>query len=344
MTDLNINLNVPALEKLVDYTASGVGAIAGPLLAPWRASREGEAKLTAVKADAEVRRIEAESGAQSLVIIADAQAKARQSFDTPIESERGMIEISRDNITQKIEFQERKRLANVRSVVTYSAEELHGRDVQNHDPDPDWTARFFDSVQDVSSEDMQKIWARILSGEVENPGRTSLRTLDTLRNMTKRDAEMFSDACSFVFREGEMYFILQRIPDEYDALRHTKLLHLQDCGLIFIGPTAYHTSDEATSKLVYQSLLLQISRNTKAHSRFEISISTLTTAGAELYRISEPQLRMDYLRVFAGILHSNKYQLSSAQIVNQHSDGRLEHRNEFTPIEPESQQVGGAAR
>ena len=145
-------------------------------------------------------------------------------------------------------------------------------------------------------------------------------------------------------KKGEVYFILRGIPDEYDALRHTKLLHLQDCGLAAIGPTSYKPSNEAISELVYQSLLLQISRNAKAHSGLEISVSTLTTAGVELYRLSEPQLRMDYLRSFAGILRSHNHQLSSAQIVNQHSDGRLEHRNEFTPIEPESQQVGGAAR
>ena len=57
---------------------------------------------------------------------------------------------------------------------------------------------------------MQKIWAKILSGEVENLGRTSLRTLDTLKNMTKRDAEMFRDICNFVigdfvFYERNMY-------------------------------------------------------------------------------------------------------------------------------------------
>ena len=32
-------LKVPAIEKLIDYGASGVGAISGPLLAPWKASR-----------------------------------------------------------------------------------------------------------------------------------------------------------------------------------------------------------------------------------------------------------------------------------------------------------------
>ena len=33
MVDVNVNLKVPALEKLVDYTASGIGAVAGPMLA-----------------------------------------------------------------------------------------------------------------------------------------------------------------------------------------------------------------------------------------------------------------------------------------------------------------------
>ena len=337
-------IKIKALAKLLDYTASGIGAVAGPMLATWKAGKEAEAKRITAQADADAQVTKAEADASSLQIISDAQAKARQSLDAPIESGHGTLEIHGDTITQRIEFQEKKRQSNIVSVVRAAATELGDKEVPNHEPDPDWTARFFDSVQDVSSEEMQKIWARILSGEVENPGRTSLRTLDTLRNMTKRDAEMFSEACSFVLREREMYLylILREIPDEYDALRYTKLLHLQDCGLVTLNLTGYST-DEDSEKFVYQSLLLQISR-AKAHSRFETSVITLTTAGVELYRISEPRLRMDYLRSFAGILYSNNYQLSSAQIINQHPDGRLEYRNEFTPIDPESQQAGGAAR
>ena len=313
------------------------------MVATWKANIEAEAKRITTQADADAQITKAKADADTLQIIADAQAKARQSLDAPIESGHGTLEIRGDTITQRIEFQERKRQSNIVSVVRTAATELGDKEVPNHEPDPDWTARFFDSVQDVSSEEMQKIWARILSGEVENPGRTSLRTLDTLRNMTKRDAEMFSDTCSFVFREGETYFIIDKIPYQHDAIRHTKLLHLQDCGLAAIGPTAYKPSNEAISELIYQSLLLQISRKAKAHSGLEILVSTLTTAGVELYRLSEPQLRMDYLRSLAGILRSHNYQLSSAQIVNQHPDGRLEYRNEFTPIEPESQQIDGAA-
>ena len=36
----DINVKVPAIEKLVDYGASGLGAIAGPLLAPVKARQD----------------------------------------------------------------------------------------------------------------------------------------------------------------------------------------------------------------------------------------------------------------------------------------------------------------
>ena len=101
------------------------------------------------------------------------------------------MNISSEDITQRIEYQEQKRLSNVSSVVRDAANELGDKEVPDHEPDHDWTARFFDCVQDVTSEDMQKIWSRILAGEVESLGRTSLRTLDTLRNMTELDAETF---------------------------------------------------------------------------------------------------------------------------------------------------------
>ena len=166
----DIGTIVPAFGKLLDYAASGVGAIAGPIMANWKASREGKAKLTAARLDAEVRLIEAESDAKASLIIAKAQSEAR-SFLLPSDAEvRGTLKITNEDIAQSVEFQSRKRLANVRSVLEDAADELGDKQVSDHEPDPDWTARFFDSVQDVSSEDMQKIWARILAGEVESPG------------------------------------------------------------------------------------------------------------------------------------------------------------------------------
>ena len=74
--------------------------------------------------------------------------------------------------------------------------ELGDKDVQDHEVDHDWTARFFNDVQDVSSEEMQHLWARILVGEVERPGSTSTRTLSVLKDMNKRVAQIFSWFCT----------------------------------------------------------------------------------------------------------------------------------------------------
>ena len=322
----DININVPGLEKLVDYTASGVGAVAGPMLALWKARREAEAK-----------RITAQADADALQIIADAQAKARQSLDAPIESGHGTLEIHGDTITQRIEFQERKRQSNIVSVVRDAAAELGDKEVPNHEPDPDWTARFFDSVQDVSSEDMQKIWARILSGEVENPGRTSFRTLDTLKNMTKRDAEMFRNVCDFVIDDFVFYDSEYR--QSYDAPKPRNLFHLQDCGLMNVGSllikrcTWNDRSRREGIVFLYGSSLLKILNEKGTEKDLTIPSVFLTTAGRELSRVAECTLQIDYLRSFAGFLRSKNCQLSYAEVIEELPDEQFRHAG-FIPMEP----------
>lgn len=109
-------------------------------------------------------------------------------------------------VTQRIQFQEEKRQANIGSIVRQAALELGDKEVQDHEVDHDWTARFFDDVQDVSSEDMQQLWAKILAGEVERPGSTSFRTLRVLKDMNQHVARIFSWFCVLcVYSEGTRY-------------------------------------------------------------------------------------------------------------------------------------------
>ena len=339
----DLNLKVSAIDKLLDYTASGIGAVAGPIFLPWKAFWEGKAKRISAHTDADVLRLQAESEAGTSPIIAKARFEAREDLITPDAEIRGTVEITREDITQRIEYQEQKRHANIKAAVGEAANGLSDKEVLDHEPDPDWTARFFDCVQDVSSEDMQRIWAKILAGEVESPGRTSLRTLDTLRNMTKTDAAMFSDLCNFVLSRGRhVVFHETQYIEQYNALRHVNLVHLQDCGLLHFGQSSYNLTDE-TEQIVYQDILLQVTRNIESIERIPFQVATLTIAGAELYRITEPQLRMDYLRSFAKFLHSKNCQLSYARIINRRPNGNVEYRKSFTTIEPGSDGINGVS-
>ena len=341
MDPVNLSLKVPAIEKLIDYGASGVGAIAGLLLAPAKASREGKARLEAARIDAKVRLIEAESEATTSAIIAKARSDA-QEYLVPSDAEvRGTVAITRDEITQSFEFQARKRLTNVRSVLEAAADELEDKEVHDHDPDPDWTARFFDSVQDVSSEDMQTIWAKILAGEVESPGRTSLRTLDTLKDMTKRDAELFNNICQFVIRDGFVFY--DDLVKSFDGLNYGTLLHLQDCGLLNVGPFLsinFDWNDSRELVMTHNGGALLVTGDQEGAKVLTVPSVILSASGRELFRFARCSLHLDYLRVFSKFLKSKHCGLEYLENVRPLPDGRLWYANRI-PIDPKSDQPEG---
>lgn len=190
-----VEMKVPAIEKLVDYTASGIGSIAGPMLATWIARREAQAKQIAAKGDVEEQKILAEGHADKMRTIAKAQADARATLVSPDSTVQGELDIAQ-TVTQRIQFQEEKRQKNIGTVVGHAALELGDKDVANSEPDHDWTARFFSDVQDVSSEEMQSLWGKVLAGEVERPGSTSILTLSILRNLDQATASIFRKLCS----------------------------------------------------------------------------------------------------------------------------------------------------
>ena len=333
---------VLGINKLMDYTASGVGAIAGPMLANWRASKEGKARITSAHADAEVRRIGAESEAATSLIIAKARSEATE-YLLPAEVDvQGIVEISGADIKQRIEFQERKRLANIRAVVEGAADELGDREVPDHEPDPDWTARFFDNAQDVSSEDMQKIWSRLLAGEVESPGRTSLRTLDTIRNMTKKDAVLFKGLCDFVLNHDFVFY--DDSLTSFSALDYGNLLHLEDCGLLNTGPNLIKVltwGDDNEILLRYQREFIVITREASSKERLEVPDKLLTTAGRELYPFVQSTWQMGYLQALAGFLKLRNCQLHRLEGASVLTDGGVSYSNRI-PIEPQSVQPGKA--
>ena len=219
----NFAINVPALEKLLDYAASGIGSVAGPMLASWRARKEANALS-----------IQAGGQANALQTITAAQVDARNALATKNVLLQTEMSIS-ETISQRIQFQEEKRQGNIEAVVRQAAEELEDKVVPDEEPDHDWTARFFSEVQDVSSEEMRRLWGKILAGEVERPGSASIRTLTVLKNMTYKDAELFSSFSAFTWLIGGfrplVYDVSNSIYND-NGINYDRLTHLESLGLI----------------------------------------------------------------------------------------------------------------
>ena len=149
-----------------------------------------------------------------------------------------------------------------------------------------------------------------LPGEVESPGQTSLRTLDNLRNMTKRDAVMFRGICDFVINHNFIFY--DDTVKIFEALNYSTLLHLQDCGLVNVGPNLikdFSRDDNSEVILPYDSGALLIIWNQHSSVRLTIPDILLTTAGKETCGIAERPFQMEYLQLFSKFLETKKCQL-----------------------------------
>ena len=172
------------------------------MLAPWQACREADALRIATQGEAD-----------SLRIIAAAQSDARDALASNASDVRVEVDIA-ETVRQRIQFQEEKRHRNIGSVVGQTAEQLGDNEVPDQEPDHDWTARFFNYIQDVSSEEMQLLWAKVLAGQIEQPGSVSIRALSILRNLDQASAKLFQVLCSacITLAPDGMHIIDARVP------------------------------------------------------------------------------------------------------------------------------------
>jgi hypothetical protein len=145
-------------------------------------------------------------------------------------------------LAERLEYQGRVAQSNIEKITSVAAVELEcvsDDSIPEDSPDDDWILRFFKYAQDVSSEQMQDLWGRILAGEIQRPGAYSLRALEFVRNMSKSEAELFEEAGKFALDSGEVHFVHQ-YPNEWlernRGITYGKLSALAEIGLL--SPTS----------------------------------------------------------------------------------------------------------
>jgi hypothetical protein len=168
----------------------------GGLLSPWQIRREGRAR-------AEVRAEEMVRLAQADEDIADIRAGRKR-----IDARGNLVAVSREeesahgfldpriflkNLTME-RFCERP---SVRSTSVESRSQQKRRRAAQKiarwlpdRPDPDWLSKWRLPAQDVSNEKMQQLWARLLSGELKQPGTYSFHAVELLSRLSSADARI----------------------------------------------------------------------------------------------------------------------------------------------------------
>ena len=103
--------------------------------------------------------------------------------------------------------------------------------------DDDWLSKFMDRAKNVSSEQFQQIWAKILARECNEPGSIPVVLIYALEKMDKDDAQTFTSLCrisvkledlsSPIFIQDKMEIYKEKLDINFD-----RLLNLKAAGLI----------------------------------------------------------------------------------------------------------------
>lgn len=192
-------------------------------------------------------------------------------------------------------YQEIKKQLNIDSIVEVAYNELKDKiQISSEQVDDDWIIRFFNSIEDVSNEGMQKIWGKILAGEIIQPRTYSLRTLEKLKCISMEEALLFQQICNFIIISGNTYGVINN--DEFKDIKTCynleNIIRMDECGLIssdhdlkFILEYNYGKEiDNIQNKnmvcIIKQKLFLP-----KKENIISIPMYIFTSVGIQLYKI-----------------------------------------------------------
>lgn len=268
------------ISKLIEAVSQGIGT----LYEPTKIRRKAKAQ-----ADASVIKVEADIKKQELL---------KRAFN-------------------RFAFQEMRRQENIENIIKVAAESLPGT-VSEEPVGKDWISRFFDECNDVSDEELQKLWGRLLAGEVASPKSCSRKTLAVLKDFSKEDAELFIEFCSYIWvRIGDFldvedlkyyepyYFMPIDIMNlepflEKCILTYGECLHLENLGLIHCKKDI-SINLSVHDILIYSNLYHSMAWDCKKYNSYigsenwgEIECFVLTKAGIELLSIADVEPNWNY--------------------------------------------------
>ncbi|MFC3093628.1 TIGR03899 family protein [Alteromonas sediminis] len=186
--------------------------------------------------------------------------------------------------------------------------------------DPDWLYAFADLAENIYSPDMQELWGKIFAVEISRPGSFSLKTLETLRRLTQKDAKIFTTACRLSSkRMGDPipriitdyhqrktlsnWFITKRsLPVNLAnyGLSYPSLLTLIDLGLIVsneIESAEFPLNKSVTFRCGDKNVNIKAKRSGVALAYYKF-----TTVGAELSMLAKRHEHAEYLEDMKNVL------------------------------------------
>lgn len=305
------------IKKLIEVVSNGMGALANPFLI--RKTADAKAyeirSLASAVADGQKLIGKIQYDNNGLVLTSGEETIGRNEIDSAL--------IISDRTTSRLNYQQLRKQINLEQIISLAADDLRNEtSVSEESLDDDWVSRFFNLAEDVNSEEMKILWAKILAGEVKKPNSYSLRTLELLKNISKKEAELFARVSQFTITLGPTAFIPVETVEEF-GISFLNLLLLEELDLI-MGTGGTLSISLSSSPIVFTigGLCLILNRNDPTIK--QVSAMPLTSLGKELLSLVEVSPDFNYLKNFATKILKEGEVLKYGKILKVYDNG-IEH-------------------
>lgn len=303
MAEINlVKFEGKALEKLIEVISSGIGTLYRP-----RAIRK-----------------EAESEAYKIEIIERAKSKAL--------AEGKEIEIDTlDRIEERIINREIKKQRNIDQIAEFAAINLcNESEISDEVVNEDWATRFFNIAEDISDDEVQSIWAKILAGEIKKPHSYSLRTLEFLKNLSKDEAISFVKIARLTIKvKGKSYLFN---PDNNSFLEAnygielSDILKLKELGILNSESNLRITINKSAKNenipIIYHNKAIILQRKMGATAQ-ELPVLAFTSIASELSQLIEPTYEIIYLKRIKKHLANENVKVMFGDIINNENNEKI---------------------
>lgn len=268
------------LSKPANTIAKKIAESVRAVFEPWLVKRDAKAKVAALRAISE-----------------ELSACGLKPTQADIElSARAAIRIRAE------QAQQQSSIETVIGVALDEAKTLPSPGAASADTpiDPDWMIRLFERARHVTSQDMLKVWGRVLAQQAAGPGSFGLRTLDTLSAMTRDEAEAFRRLCRHTYKLNDGSVGVPLFPQAEGFVAHQYASVLASAGVMFLAQgfvgSPQLPAEDGVGEMVLSGVRLRISATdeTKPYVAqngrrliLKIGHYTLTTAGIELMSLIE---------------------------------------------------------
>jgi uncharacterized repeat protein (TIGR03899 family) len=158
---------------------------------------------------------------------------------------------------------------------------------------------------------MQELWSKILAGETEQPGSYSLRSMEVLQRISRKEAELFSDFCQFSsnFKDRDFKFIVSGFykPNSLKSPTESKidlnkyhidfrhLTTLNNIGLLYREDISYPRKELEPFVLVVSGKTIEMTPKKKDSRLLGYNF---TQVGSELSKLTNNAPHEEYIAEF----------------------------------------------